>query len=112
MIHFIIFYGVTRTLHTGVIMGKRTALYPSEMSILPRRELTCAVWVKSRCVSYMPRQSLISNQISLKLPQFEIPSTSNQTTLQQQEQVSFHLNYVGMIDFSLKLVFFLGLVFF
>ena len=42
---------------------------------------------------------LISNQISLKLPQSEIPSTSNQTTLQQQEQVSFHLNYVGMIDF-------------
>ena len=42
---------------------------------------------------------LISNQISLKLPQSKIPSTSNQTTLQQQEQVSFHLNYVGMIDF-------------
>jgi len=50
----------------------------------------------------MPRQSLISNQISLKLPQSEIPSTSNQTTLQQQEQASFHLNYVGMIDFFTK----------
>ena len=42
---------------------------------------------------------LISNQISLKLPQSKIPLTSNQTTLQQQEQVSFHLNYVGMVDF-------------
>jgi len=43
-------------------------------------------------------QSKLS-QISLKLPKSKIPSTSNQTTPQQQEQVSFHLNYVGMIIF-------------
>jgi len=48
----------------------------------------------------LARHNLISNQISLKLPQSKVPSTSNQITLQQQEQVSFHLNYVGMIDFS------------
>jgi len=38
-------------------------------------------------------------QFSLKLHNSKIPSTLNQTTLQQQEQVSFHLNYVSMIDF-------------
>jgi len=41
----------------------------------------------------------LKSQFSLKLHNSKISSTSNQTTLQQQEQVSFHLNYVGMIDF-------------
>jgi len=43
--------------------------------------------------------TLNKSQFSLKLHNSNIPSTSNQTTLQQQEQVSFHLNYVGIIDF-------------
>ena len=51
------------------------------------------------------------SQFSLKLHNSKIPSTSNQTTLQQQEQVSFHLNYVGMIDFFHLIYNFLGLVF-
>jgi len=58
------------------------------MFVLPRRELTCVAWVNSRCVMLYAQAEphfLISNQISLKLIQSEIPSTSNQTTLQQQE---------------------------
>jgi len=43
-------------------------------------------------------QNTLKSQFSLKLHNSKIPSTSNQTTLQQQEQVSIHLNYVGMID--------------
>jgi len=51
----------------------------------------------SFCLTF--KQHTLKSQFSLKLPNSKISSTSNQTTLQQTEQVSFHLNYVGMIDF-------------
>jgi len=61
-----------------------------------------------------PHSTSFSNNTHLNLNSLSNYLTSNQTTLQQQEQVSFHLNYVGMIEFFnfLGLVFCLNFVFY